>query len=397
VNIAGTPWCQGAPTYWVTGHQNDNERPRCLWDGAWVLSNTTELYNTADRHACVTMDVNKDGYEDIICNVGAGQGKGEGFNELFMTTAAGPIVQLLSNSSANRLASPSGLQKFPTMRNRVAAVLRNKAGEKAYVFMGTLGVPREDGRPNQHRMFKNVYTAASKFPYFVEVPGPWIRLFAAPCSVSGDFTGDGRDDLVVCNASGPALLVRQGSTVPDSFYQVPIPASNPYVARWHKVRLADVNGDGRKDLVVVTGPTRRGIVEPWYLIVFRGIPATPYFDFGKPYFRKQLPYVPSDVEVLDVNRDGKADIYVVQVNDVRGAWCGPQGRVIQLPKDVVPPLDLAPDVLFVGVGDSRRFVPVPMQHKQPGCGAIAQRWDLRTMLLSQGSFDNSGYMLLLEW
>jgi FG-GAP-like repeat len=381
----------------VTGHQNDNERPRCLRDGAWVVSNTKELNNTKDRHTCVTMDVNKDGYEDIICNVGAFSGRGSGYNELFMTNpAGGSIVQLLSKSDPNKVMSPSGLQKYPTMRNRVSAVLRNKEGEKKYVFMGTLGVPRKDGKPNQHRMFKNVFTAPNKFPYFVEVPGPWIRLFVAPCSVSGDFTGDGRDDLVVCNGSGPALLVRQGNA-PDSFVQVPVPPSNPYVVQWHNARLADITGDGRKDLVVVTGPRSRGTVEPWYLIVFRGIPASPYFDFARPYFRKQMPYVPSDVEVLDVNRDGRTDIYVVQVDDRRGSWCGPQGKVIQLPKDVVPPPDRAPDVLFVGVRDARRFVPVKMQHSRPGCGAIAQRWDHRTMLLSQGSFDNSGYMLLLEW
>lgn len=100
-----------------------------------------------------------------------------------------------------------------------------------------------------------------------------------------------------------------------------------------------------------------------------------------------------------MNGDGLADIYVVQVNEKRGgaSYCAPQHDVIQLPDGVVPPLDRAPDLLFVGVNDARRFVSVKMQHAQPGCGAIAERWDRRTMLLSQGSFDNSGYMLLLEW
>jgi FG-GAP-like repeat len=343
------------------------------------------------------MDVNMDGYDDIICNVGAGKGKGVGYDELFMTDpATGSIAQLLNQSGDNPLASPSGLQKYPTMRNRVATTLRNKAGEKVYVFMGTKGDPREDGKPNQHRMFKNVYTSPGTFPYFVEIPGPWIRLFEAPCSISGDFTGDGIDDLVVCNIAGPAMLVRQGS-VPDSFVQVPISTtSNPYVLQWRKARLADVNGDGRKDLVVVTGSLRRGDATPRYLIVFRGIAASPYFDFASPYFRRRMPYSPTDVEVMDVNGDGRADLYVVQANE-RTGYCAPQSDVIQLPDGVVPPLDKAPDVLFVGVRDSRKFVPVQMRHAQPGCGAIAQRWDRRTMLLSQGSFDNSGYQLLLEW
>jgi hypothetical protein len=100
--LAGTPWCQGAPTYWVTGHQIDNERPRCLWDGSWVVSNSTELNNTKDRHACVNMDVNRDGYDDLVCKVGAHKGMGEGYNEVFLTEPSGSTVQLLGKSDDNK-------------------------------------------------------------------------------------------------------------------------------------------------------------------------------------------------------------------------------------------------------------------------------------------------------
>jgi hypothetical protein len=41
-----------------------------------------------------------------------------------------------------------GLQKYTTMRTRYAATLRNAAGVKEYVFIGTLGFARKDGRTN---------------------------------------------------------------------------------------------------------------------------------------------------------------------------------------------------------------------------------------------------------
>ena len=47
--------------------------------------------------------------------------------------------------------------------------------------------------------------------------------------------------------------------------------------------------------------------------------------------------------------------------------------------------------------DPATIPPVAMQHAMPGCGSVAERWDARTMLLSQGGFDHPGYHLLLEW
>jgi hypothetical protein len=44
--------------------------------------------------------------------------------------------------------SGHGLQKYPSTRNRVAATLKNGTGVPTYVFFGTKGLPREDGKPN---------------------------------------------------------------------------------------------------------------------------------------------------------------------------------------------------------------------------------------------------------
>jgi hypothetical protein len=328
------------------------------------------------------MDVNRDGLPDIACTIGAGSGRGEGFTQLFMT---------LPNGTLSLVGNAHGLQKYPTMRNRVAVALKNKRGVREYLFMGTQGSKRKDGRSNLHRMFRNVYSAPGRFPYFVEVPGPWAeRLFPATCAVAGDFSGDGQDDLIVCNPADVSLLARKVGTG-HGFVKVALPSRSPHIQNWGKVRLADVTGDGRKDLVVLTSSS--------IVLVFKGQAASPYFDFFTPYYKRAMPFSATDVEVLDVNQDGRPDLYVSLVNSAKGQFCGPHGRVVVLPKDVIPPRDRAQDILLLGNARqaASRFTPVTMQHSLPGCGSFVERWDGRTMLLSQGGFNHPGYHLLLEW
>jgi hypothetical protein len=132
-------------------------------------------------------------------------------------------------------------------------------------------------------------------------------------------------------------------------------------------------------------------------LVFKGRAVSPYFDFLNPYYQRDMGWTAVDVEVLDVNRDGRADLYVSKVNSARGQFCGPHGKVIYLPDNEIPPLDKARDVLLLGNNRRTRFTIVQMQHSRPGCGSIVQRWDARTMLLAQGDFNHPGFDLLLEW
>jgi hypothetical protein len=102
----GTPWCGGAPTVWIAGHQRCHESPRCLVSGQWTLNNNTRLDEQdalngerIDRHFCVPMDVNRDNLTDIICNVGADLGVGDGYNELYLTSPNGSIYKVLVRAS----------------------------------------------------------------------------------------------------------------------------------------------------------------------------------------------------------------------------------------------------------------------------------------------------------
>ena len=85
----------------MTGHQKFDESPFCLNDGKWILHNNTYLdsadvlnLDKIDRHYCVTMDVNRDGRDDVLCNVGASKGMGEGFNELYITQPDGSLLKI---------------------------------------------------------------------------------------------------------------------------------------------------------------------------------------------------------------------------------------------------------------------------------------------------------------
>ena len=236
-------------------------------------------------------------------------------------------------------------------------------------------------------MFRN--TNDGDYPYFTDVSGPWEKLFIASCAVSGDFTGDKGDDLVVCNKDGPPLVIEQRNN--GQFVQINLPNNN-YFVRWRNVRIADVTRDGIPDLVVVTWG------QPSHLYVFRGISTRPFFNFATPWYETGLKWAAPDVEVLDVDQNGYPDIYVVQTDETPGQlYCGVVGRTVKMGKKKVPPLDKANDLLLVGASSGKKFSKTTLSHSQPGCGAIAQRWNDTTMLLGQGSFSYSGFSLLLEW
>jgi hypothetical protein len=435
-------------------------------DGQWTFQNNTRLDEQdplngerIDRHFCVSMDVNRDSLTDIICNVGADLGAGDGYNELYLTNPNGSLYKVLVSGlqsyvvaaaqvSMERENSQLIFRRFahccavgpraPKVPQHPEPGRRHPEGwkESADVRLLWHQGPPADGRQAQryescrkfkqwfsrnlallvmlsharrcpvtvHQMYKNAYTQPSAFPYFREVPGPWKNYqLEASCAVAGDFSRDRRDDLIVCHLGGPPLLAVQQPTG-DRFARVNLPSKNPYLKNWRNVRLADVTQDKTVDLLVVTWDV------PSYLYVFRGIRGSPYFNFTRPYYQAKLPYSSPDLEVLDVNRDRIPDIYVVQANEQRGSYChkdnaSPADPLVcpaynPGPADAVPPLDAANDLLFVGTGNvkARQFAKVAMNHSEPGCGWIAQKWDKPSSMLLQGSsFNQAGSTMILEW
>ena len=411
----GTPWCQGRPALWFVGHQSDNERPNCLETSnngiSWTKSTTTVLdrndtlnptelrESVIDRHGCAILDIDLDGINDVVCTVGANKGKGTGHNEVYLTNPSnGSLIKVMD--------ATLGLSKYPTMRPRIATALQGP-DNKTLVFIGVLGKdPREDGQYNQHTMFRNDYNILNpdQRPWFREVQetnGPWKKVQSEViCAVAADITGNGVDDLILCQEPGLPMILLQG--IHGAWRKLPFSVTWA-TSQWRNVKLADVTGDGRLDLMAVDKGS-----DGSRLWIFRGIAKSPYFDFDNPWYKTELPFAAPDVDLLDVNGDGLMDVYVVQTNEANG-YCRDGrpnhywGNTVQPDPSWIPPLDIGRDVLFLQKARPKqtaanRFWPLKMKFQKRGCGNLAiQFGSRRRLILGNGNLAHPGHHMFLHW
>jgi len=205
----GTKWCHGRPTFWMVGHRFQRPNfPYCRNpDGSWSANSTINTldyedtksgldgWRIIDRHGCALVDANKDGEDDILCVNGANFHQSLDYPELYLTQPDGTIVK----------EADHGFQKYPSMAYRWIEPLRGP-NDSTLVFATTSGQTREDGLPNQHRLFRVLEQGESyvidntgnHLKYFEEVPGPWIDyFFVGSPPLIGDFNGDGLDGTFV--------------------------------------------------------------------------------------------------------------------------------------------------------------------------------------------------------
>ena len=65
----GSPWCgSGKPTYWWTGHHSGDPFYCEESDGVWVQGQP--YMSGQDRHGCGVVDVDQDGFDDVVCAIG---------------------------------------------------------------------------------------------------------------------------------------------------------------------------------------------------------------------------------------------------------------------------------------------------------------------------------------
>lgn len=123
-----------------------------------------------------------------------------------------------------------------------------------------------------------------------------------PNSVAlADINGDGRVDMAITNYTGDSLSVflnttATGATTPVFAAKVDFPATDPSA-----VSLADVNGDGRPDLIV----TSEGSVAIVRLNTTPLNGSTPSFEAGVNFTTGS---VPVNLGVADLNGDGRPDL-----------------------------------------------------------------------------------------
>jgi len=412
---------------------------RTKFDYSDPLNDVSGPSDGIDRHDCVAIDVNFDGYVDVVCVVGADKGLGEGYTELYLTNPSdGSLVKAPANH---------GLHQYPTMRTRIVRRLASAAysGTQQLLFVGTTGGPRPDGRPNQHRVFRQLWTRTP--PYFEELTAefmagiatsstttttttttaeyPWTgQDFPVRCAtvvesdryVLGNDGEEGHDSLILCTNDVAKIYWQRPSGM---FVDVQLPLLDS-TRRWRNARVGTVtrnrsiDGESRPDLVVVRDG-RGEDSSSSYLEIFKGTDESPFFDFANPYYTLKLPYTAPDLEILNVNGDEYSDIYVVQTNTREGycsikpsdglwEWWGDNGSKTKRYPDAsfVPPLDTAPDVVLVGgpAGTSGgvTFTKVEMSHQGRGCGGMVEKFgNDRTLMLVEGDFFHPGFSYSLEW
>jgi hypothetical protein len=170
---------------------------------------------------------------------------------------------------------------------------------------------------------------------------------------AGDLDNDGKPDLVVANAASNTVTVfRNVSTLGSLSF---VTAQTLVVPTPHQVVIADIDGDGKSDLIVTSNSGRR-------VSVFRHVsdPNTIAFDSKTDLATEG--YL-NQLAIADIDGDGKPDI-LVPITDTSNLWIyqntSSQGTV---GAQAVPPFatGTSPEGIAVGnlKGDNRPDILVP--------------------------------------
>jgi hypothetical protein len=309
---------------------------------------TPPSFPTVDRHWCSFGDVDGDGLTDVYCALGADRGTGSKVNELWIRQPGEPPT-FIDAAESFGVTDPVG-------RGRYNALVDVNGDGRLDLFLSN-AAPRVDGQPSPNRLFINVdgthFRDAPEYGLDVET--------GSHCLITADIDHDGFVDILLCGSHKMLLYHNEGGhrfvEVGETKGLLPVPAgvstdatppdANPY---WHNAVLADVNLDGRLDVVGAAFDK---------VVIQYGT------DDG---FTVPTEIVKTDrawrVATGDVNGDHRPDFYVLQTCDKLGR----SGS--NSPKEF-------PDFIAISSSDPNvwRQVPVPVAAR--GCGDSVDPIDVK--------------------
>jgi hypothetical protein len=151
----------------------------------------------------------------------------------------------------------------------------------------------------------NVWVAPSDgVGSFVSQSAPWLTNFCVGTQTcaTGDVNGDGRADAIAFHR-GSNPIVEVALSTGSGFTKEPTPWSNFFCLDGEVCKVADVDGDGRADLIAFTHGTKGNSV---FVAISSGSGAT---GFGPPEeWSSNFCWSNQTCDVGDVNADGKMDI-----------------------------------------------------------------------------------------
>jgi len=227
---------------------------------------------------------------------------GDGKPDLVAVNANDQTVSVLINTSITGIAAPDfpHEQVFPAEFDSYHVAVADLDG---------------DGKPDVIRSDSNENTLVI-LPS-TTAPGATVQTFAAPMTlatgngpsavVAADLNGDGRLDLVVANEIDNTVSVLRNKTAPGTAASFAARQNFPAGENPDAVAIGDVNGDGKPDLLVVNhGSLNTPTVS---ILLNKTPPGATTLTFAA---QKQFAIgdQPGSIALADLNGDGRLDIIV---------------------------------------------------------------------------------------